>query len=296
MQPAARVWQKFFIELLLRETVEAHYKFRLAKANKKMDKTIKNYLGFSLILGIIALAGSVFFIANSYNNSVERSFVSTFSATGEGKAVSAPDIAKFSFSVLTQGGKNIAELQKENAEKMNDAIEFLKSSGVENKDIATQNYNLEPRYQYFTCPQSKTSKPCPPAEIVGYSISQTVVVKVRNFDMISEILSGVVESGANSVSQLSFAIDDPVALKNQAREEAIAKAMEQAESVANAAGFKIGRLISINEGAISPIFRTKIGFAESADYGIGGMEALSPSIEPGSQEVTVNMTLTYEIK
>ena len=154
-----------------------------------------------------------------------------------------PDVAQFTFSVITEGGKDIASLQQENTQKANRAIALLKNNGVEDKDIKTASYNLQPRYQYFSCPVGKNSsaKPCPPAEIVGYSISQTVSVKIRNFEKAGEILSGVVQSEVNSVSELSFTIDDKTEIENQARQEAIAVAIKKAESIAQAGGFKLGQ-------------------------------------------------------
>lgn len=261
-----------------------------------MDKTIKNYFGASAVFGITVFAIAVLIMAGSYFKSINKVSSRIFSVSGEGKIIAIPDVAQFNFSVLTQGGKNIADLQQENSQKMNNAIDFLKNNGIEDKDIKTQNYNLEPRYQHFTCPQGKTSKPCPPAEIVGYSISQTISVKIRNFDAISEVLSGIVESGANSVSQLSFTVDDPTALQNQAEEEALTKAKKQAEMIASVAGFKVGKLVSIDPSSFYPVTNFKRGFSEMSDYGMGMGGMMSPSIEPGSQEITANVTLTYEIR
>ena len=153
--------------------------------------------------------------------------------------------------MITEGDKDIASLQKKNTDSVNKTIEFVKSSGVDAKDIKTQAYNLSPRYQYSTCrevspvnstvgAQGVVSKVCPPAEIVGYTITQTVQVKARDFAKVGDILSGVVSRGANNVSQLSFQIDDPSAVQEQAREQAIQKAKTRAQNIAAAAGFKLG--------------------------------------------------------
>jgi uncharacterized protein YggE len=255
---------------------------------KNTDEKIKSYLFISIIatLLIFAVSGAVY--VYFYSKSIEPSSYRSFSVSGEGKAVTVPDIAQFTFSVVTEGGLNITELQKENTEKVNKAIEFVKDNDIDDKDIKTQSYNLTPRYQYYRCETS----PCPPPEIVGYSVTQSVLVKIRDFDKIGGLFSGVVEKGANSVSQLSFTIDDPTAVQNEAREEAIEKAKEKARGIAKAGGFRLGKLLSIQEGGIEPVY--KYAMPEEA-MGIGGA-APSPTIEPGSQEVTINVTLTYEIK
>ncbi|MEK7549212.1 MAG: SIMPL domain-containing protein [Patescibacteria group bacterium] len=258
-----------------------------------MDIKIKNALNIAIIIVLLTSAYAVISYVNSYASSIEPSAFRSFSISGEGKITAIPDVASFTFSVIIEGNKDITKLQKENTEKVNKIIAFVKSSGVELKDIKTRSYNLEPRYQYFNCPMplSDGRKPCPLPEIVGYTIRQTVEIKIRDFGKIGDVLAGTVEKGANSVSELSFTIDDSDKIKNQAREEAIAKAKEKALSIAKAGGFKLGRLLSIDEG----------GYIPYADYGYQTMvksaESLpSPIIEPGSQEIVVNIVLRYEIR
>ena len=256
-----------------------------------MNNKIKNYLGLAVIAALLIFAYVAVSYVNAYSKSIEPSSFRSFSVSAEGKIVAIPDIAQFTFSVITQGGKNIADLQKENTEKTNKAIEFVKSNNVEAKDIKTQSYNLEPRYQYYSCP--KEGGPCPPPDIVGYTVTQTVLIKVKDFKKIGDILSGVIQNGANEVSQLSFVIDDPTLVQNQARNEAIVKAKEKAISIAKAGDFRLGRLLSIEESqGPEPIYRYKTLEA------VGGGEAapIPPTIEPGSQEITVTMTLRYEIE
>ncbi len=266
-----------------------------------MNNQIKNALAIVVGIVILILAYSAYIYSDSFSKSIQPSSFRSFATTGEGKVTAIPDVAEFTFSIITQGGKDLASLQKTNTDKLNAAIDFVKSQGVDSKDITTQNYSVDPRYQYFNCgPQilSPTSgaKPCPPPEIVGYTITQTVLVKVRDFTKIGDILSGIVNKGANSVSQLSFAIDNPDTYKNQARDEAIQKAKEKAQEIAKVGGFSLGKLLSIDEGYISPampIYNTK---AEA--LGMGGITASAPAptIEPGSQEITVDITLRYEIQ
>lgn len=255
-----------------------------------MHRVIKNLLGIVGIVVILMVTVAVGIGAYAYVKSGKTTSVRTFVVSGEGKVTAIPDVAEFNFSVITEGGTDIAKLQKENTEKVNRAIEFLKENEVAPEDIKTQNYNVSPRHEYSQCFRG----PCPPPKIVGYTVSQSVLVKVRDFTKVGELLGGVVERGANSVSGLSFTIDKPEKVENEARAEAIAEAKEKAEVTAKAGGFKIGKLVSINEsgGFPPPIPLRAKGVALEA---FGG-DAPSPTIEPGSQEVRVNVTLRYEIK
>ncbi|MBI2642552.1 MAG: SIMPL domain-containing protein [Candidatus Wildermuthbacteria bacterium] len=246
-----------------------------------MDNRIKNTIGIAVIIALLALVYGVL----QYGRSIEST--RSFTSQGEGKVVAIPDIAQFSFGVVSEGGTDVSSLQNENSVKANSIIDFLKAQGIESKDIKTESYSIEPRYQYFSCPFDRVGV-CPPAEIVGYTVRNQVSVKIRDFAKIGAILAGTVEKGANSVSQVSFAIDNILSLQQQAREEAIQKAKEEAKRVAKTAGFRLGRLVSLNEGGfgIIPVFQ--------ASEARGG--ATPPVLEPGSQEVIVQVTLTYEIR
>lgn len=251
-----------------------------------MTNRIKNLLGIAAIVALVVVAYGVMSYVGSYARSI-TSFRS-FSVSAEGKVVAVPDVARFTFGVITQGGTDIASLQEENTTKVNDAILFVKSQGVEDKDIKTESYNVEPRYKSCV----KNGGVCPPPEIVGYTVRQTVSVKIWDFAQIGSTLSGIIGHGANSVSRLSFTIDDPTEIENEAREEAIAKAQTKAKAIAEAGGFRIGKLLSVSEGYVSPVPK----YAMSEALGRGGGDIPAPVIEPGSQEVIVSVMLRYEIR
>jgi len=260
-----------------------------------MSAKIKDYIGIAAIIALVLVSVSAAGFARTYSKTSEPSSFRSFTVTGDGKAVGVPDIARFNFGVITEGGKDIAKLQKDNTAKSNAIIAFLKSSDIDPKDIRTVSYSVEPRYEYYSCPpvySGGTARPCPAPQINGYTVSQYVEVKVRDFEKIGDVMGGVVEKGANSVSQLSFEMDDPTKVQSDARAEAIRKAKSKAEDLAKAGGFKIGRLLEISDG--SPVI--PVPFYKGEAYGrSGASDGAAPPIEPGSQEVNVTVTLKYEI-
>lgn len=268
---------------------------------EKLNAQIKSgvWIIAMIAMAIIAYSGMIY--ARAYSESIEPSSFRSFSVSGEGKVTAIPDVATFSFGVTTQGGKNITETQKQNTEKMNVLIEFIKSQGVENADIKTQQFSIEPRYQYYDCSGpiilrqgASEVQPCPPPDIVGYTIVHSASVKMRNFDKIGEIMGALSQKGANSISQLSFTIDDPERTESEAREKAIRQAQEKATAIAKAGNFRIGKLLAIEENAYQPMYRDAVGgYAKSMSL---EMAPVAPTIEPGSQEITVNILLRYEIR
>jgi uncharacterized protein YggE len=262
-----------------------------------MNPKIKDILGWGAVAAIaIFIIGTLQF-TSAYSRSVVPS--ASFAVTGESRVTVVPDVAQFSFGIVTEGGKDISALKKDNTAKANAAIDYVKSQGIDPKDIETQNYNISPRYQNFSCPPvvysagSAASSPCPPSQIVGYTINQNITVKVKDFDKIGEIISGVTERGANNVSDLSFTVKDRDKAENEARGKAIAKAKEKAKELAKAGNFRLGRIVSIQESSYAPSPYNRV-------YGMGGAEAMdvksiAPSIQPGSDEIVSQMTITYAI-
>jgi len=258
-----------------------------------MEPNIKKYLGVSIIIGVVtiafaALSYGVFFALNSYDT-LGAYYSRTFQVTAEGKAVTVPDVAKFTASIVTEGGKDLNAIQTKNTENANKVIEFVKAQGVDTKDVKTVNYDISPKYPYYNCQSSI----CPAPEISGYTVNQAVEIKIRDLAKTGNILGGVVKNGANSVSQLSFIVDNPEKAESEARAEALKKAKEKAVAMARAGGFEIGEITSIYDNAPNFPYDT---------YGYGGLEAgafaksVAPQVEPGSQEIKISVTITYEIR
>jgi uncharacterized protein YggE len=103
-------------------------------------------------------------------------------------------------------------------------------------------------------------------------------------------LSQAVNYGANNVSGPNFTVDDKEVYLEKAREEAIKNAKEKAEKIAKIAGFKLGKIVSITES--SPFEPTPVMLKEMG----GAPENPQPQIEPGSQEIKVQVNITFEIK
>ena len=210
----------------------------------------------------------------------------TINISAEGKTVAAPDVANLSFSVVSEG-KNPEQLQADNTAKINSTIEFIKSEGVEAKDIKTADYNLSPRYDY----DEKTRR----SFISGYTLTQTVFVKIRDLQKVGKIISGLPSRGINQISSLSFSIDDPDKYLNEARAEAFEKALAKAKEMAKQNHVRIKRVVTFNEsgGGYPPMpYLREAAFGKGGD---AGAPLPAPSIEPGTQEVIVQVNVTYEI-
>ena len=254
------------------------------------DGRIRGIIILALVMGIVALG------AYSYATFKETRYFhggpATITVNGEGEIFARPDIATFSFSVITEG-EDAGTAQERSAEGINEILAFLGEQGIEERDIKTQYYNLNPRYDYL---QSicDTRGFCPPGERVlrGYEVNQTVEVKVRTVENAGTLIAGVGERGATNVSGLQFTIDDDQALLAQAREQAITDAREKAEKLAQDLGVQLGRVVGFYENEGGYPYYSK----SEAAYGGADMAQMAPEMPTGENTFMSQVNITYEIK
>ncbi len=253
---------------------------------KSKDFLYKVLACFVGVLAIVVIYVVFFGPLGNYTGSLMSA--RTMSVSTSDKVTATPDIAQFSFSVVTEG-KNISQITNDNNAKINQAIGMLKEKGVSDQDIKTTEYNLYPVYTQPT----KTSTGDFIPVIAKYSLTQTVSVKIRDFTKISDILGSLPGMGINKIGSISFSIDDPETYLTQAREKAFKKAHDKAVAMAQQNGVSIGKVIGISDYSQSayPVYRDMA-------VGMGGAATPSaaPQIQPGSQDVSVNVTVVYEIK
>lgn len=212
----------------------------------------------------------------------------TISVSGEGKITATPDIAQLSFGVQT-GPQPTAKAAMDKLQKsMNAAFEAVKALGVAEKDISVQSLWLNPSYDWSNGKQT----------LRGYEANQSLNVKVRDLDKVSDVLSAATNAGANQAGGVQFTIDDPQVLQAQAREKAIVNAQEKAKELAMQLGVELGDLKGFSEGggAYPMSYMAKdVMMMESRGMGGGGGDAGVP-LPAGEQEVMVNVNLTYEVQ
>jgi len=245
---------------------------------------MKHLITLVVILGAIAL-GIVSLIRDRIVN--PDNYQVSFSASA--KVFAKPDIAQISLAVKTDRQKDAATAVKNNTDKMNAVIAKVKEAGVDEKDIQTSAYNLTPEYDYT----ANVGR----GVLAGYSVYQEVTVKIRDLDKVGKVIENATTAGSNQVGGISFTIDDLTNLKNQARAEAVAKAKEQAKSMAKLTGIRLGKLVNVYEG-ISPMPYLDSSYSNKAmTMGIGGGETVAaPEIQVGQNEISVEVTLSYEVK
>lgn len=217
----------------------------------------------------------------------------TITIQGTGEVLAKPDIGQFSFAVYAEG-ETASEAQTTSAEAINEILAYLAEQGVEEKDIKTQYYNLNPKYRYEErfCAANTY---CPPGEpiIDGFEVSQNVSVKVRDLEGAGDIISGVGDRGATNISGLNFTIDDETVLKADARAKAIADAKQKADALAKDLGMSVDRIVGFyEEQGYNPMYNRAYG----GDMAMEESYMSAPSLPSGENTITSSISLTVELK
>jgi uncharacterized protein YggE len=168
----------------------------------------------------------------------------TISLSGHGEVTGAPDTAFVTSGVTTQGA-TAREALDANTAAMTQLIAVLKTAGIADHDIQTSGFSVSPNYVYPSEPDRSGYQQ--PPRIVGYSVLNTVTVRVRKIETLGAVLDQAVTVGANTINGVSFSVEDPSALYDAARKAAFADAKDKATLYSNAAGISLGRITSISE-------------------------------------------------
>ncbi len=253
-----------------------------------MEKHKKYFWVLLDVLIVAIIVNLVFFVmptVEKFGNSLGS--VRTISVSAEGKTTVTPDLAESSFSVVSRG-KNPQDLADTNNQKVSAVIKFLKSEALPDADIKTTSYNLSPDYQYDSSTQRNF--------ITGYTLTQTVSVKMRDFKKVPEIIAGLTPLGVNQIGNINFTVENPEKFLAIARAQAIDRAKQKAEEMAGGAGARIGKVLNVAESSGPTPFPY---YAKSYEAGFGGAAPTAvslPTIQPGTEEITDQVTLTYELR
>lgn len=202
--------------------------------------------------------------------------------TASGTVTAAPDQAAVQIGV-SSNARAAKDALAANTAKMGPVIDALKAAGIEAKDIQTANFNIQPSYEF-----TQDGKP---PKLTGYTVSNTVAVRVRAVEKLGEILDVAVGQGSNQINGVSFIVSKAEELKDAARKAAVANATRMAKVYAEAAGVTLGDVQTISETSNAREYGpVVVSMAPRA-------RAAGPApIEAGEETLESQVTMVWAIK
>lgn len=206
----------------------------------------------------------------------------TINVTGNGEVTATPDIAYLYLGVVTDKPTSI-EAQSANSTAMNNIIAAIKKEGIKDEDIKTTDYSINPKYDY--------DKNTGASILVGYTVSNTLNVTVKNISKVGQIIDTAVKSGANVSNNISFGVSDYEKYYNMALLKALSNAQSKAQAISGFLGIKLTTPVKITEnssgipdGYIVPL-NAKL---------VSGDSSASTSIQAGTYKVKADVSLVYQ--
>jgi uncharacterized protein YggE len=141
---------------------------------------------------------------------------------------------------VQSNGSTTQKVEAANSSTINKVLRALKAQGIDEKDIVTDWYVIEPVYENYDS-----------LYIKGYRINNMVAVTLRDISKANRVIIAALNAGANQVINVEFYLSDLRKYRDQARELAMKAAQEKAGDLASAAGAQTGCVMSINENSWS---------------------------------------------
>ena len=226
-----------------------------------------------MTLGVLALALGTTMAAHTLHAEGGR-FITV---TGLGEVSAAPDIARVNIGVVTEA-KTAAKAVAQNTTQMAGVFGILSDLGIEEKDMQTSNFSVQPKYETYESNRQRRDR------IVGYRVFNQVRVAVRELGNLGKVLDKVLTKGdANQLNGISFHISDPEPLLDEARRNAMDDAKRKAGLYADQGGVSLGKILSVQEYGSQRPQPPQVAFAAreraSADVPIArGEQALATSV------------------
>lgn len=184
--------------------------------------------------------------------------------------------------------ENAEAALSENSAKMQTVTQSLEAAGLARTEYQTGHFSINPTYT----PYPQNPPPNWKQSINGYEISNAIIIRTDKIDMAGKLIDVANKAGANNISDIRFGLHDPRSYWKEALSAATANAIDDAQTLAIAAGVQLARVLSIslNSTNVSAPYLN----AKYMAHAMGGGD-ITPPIEAGEVTITANISVVYEI-
>ncbi|MFC2027151.1 SIMPL domain-containing protein [Chloroflexota bacterium] len=204
---------------------------------------------------------------------------------GEGKVMATPDLAEINLGVESEAN-TVNEAQSQAAASMDAVISTLQESGIDEKDIQTSRFSIYPVRKWDDNGDEYI--------LVGYRVTNTVYVKIRDLDKVGDIIDSVAIAGGDftRIEGINFSVEDPTPFKDEARDKAFTQAKDKADQLATLSGLTLGEVTYVTE---TSYYASTVRMSADSFGGLAPGEVNTP-ISPGEQEISVSIQVAFDIK
>ncbi|MBG6062256.1 uncharacterized protein YggE [Flavobacterium sp. CG_9.1] len=218
---------------------------------------------------------SMLFISMSYGQEIKQ--VPQINVSGEGKVKVVPDQASIAVTVETKGN-NAKDVKKQNDEKIEAVLKFIKKMNLAPADYKTQRVSLNPQYDYEKKKHS-------------YNATQTIEILLKDLSKYDELMEGLVDEGINRIDNVTFQSSKLAQHQSEARKLAMKEAKLKAEDYVSVLGQKIGRAMTISDN--SQTYFPQPMYASMKTMEMSDTSAPRETLAVGEINITANVTVSF---
>lgn len=223
----------------------------------------------------VVLFLTIMFMTMSYGQEIKQ--IPQINVNGEGKVKITPDQVSISATVETKGN-NAKEVKKQNDEKMDAVLKFIKKVNVPTADYKTKQVALNPQYDYE---KKKTT----------YNATQTVEILLKDLTKYDELMEGLVQEGINRIGNVSFESSKLAQYQSDARKLAMKEAKLKAEDYVSVLGQKVGKAITISDN--SQVYYPRPMYASMKSVSMDAEGASNETLAVGEIDITANVSVSF---
>lgn len=212
-------------------------------------------------------------------NAQETKPTPQISVNGEGKVKVIPDQAAIVITVETKGS-NAKEVKKDNDQKVEGVLKFLKKINLATQDYKTRRVSLQPHYEYESKKRS-------------YQASQTIEILLQDLTQYDTLMEGLVDAGANRIDGVTFQSSKLAQYQSEARKLAMKEAKAKADDFVSVLGQKVGKALLISDNSQNyypspaPVYAMKAVMNDAAEA------APRETLAMGEIAIVVNVSVTF---
>lgn len=238
----------------------------------------------ALVVGGVALGLAVSTTTSPASTSVSARCAGSapkLTVQGTGNASATPDVLTVTVDIAVTDPNAQASLLDDNT-KASAVTAVLEHGGVAPKDIQTSNVSIQPQYSLADT-------------IDGYQMTNTITAQLRHFSTAGSVLDAVATAAGNAarIDSLTFSIEDPRAIEDTARTDAVHQAVSHARSMAQAAGERLGPVCSLTDQS-TPDYGVAEPFNAASAAGITPKTVVP--LQPGTQQESAQITMVYALE
>jgi hypothetical protein len=214
--------------------------------------------------------------------------------TGEAVVKAVPDEVVLTLGVESSD-KQLRRARSLNDERVKQVIAAAEELGVAAKDIQTDHISIEPRYR----------DGYEQRDFIGYFVRQTIEITLRDVSQFENLLTDVLDAGANYVHGIQFRTTELRKHKDEARALAIKAAREKAVALAQELDQGVGQPYAIREdqegwwSGYNSWWGSAggLGMTQNVVQNAGNTGAdMAGSLAPGQLNVTAKVTVSFELE